>query len=100
MGATIGDVGLPCPSEALVISHVFFMNTSQQKLLQQKIQSLPLSPELLKIFGFENMEILQDVLDIEIYNWSDRFPGFTQHHRQDFITWLEENDLTEFLKED
>ena len=76
------------------------MNSIQQKLLKQKLQSLPLSRELLQIFAFAKMEILQDVLDIEEYKWSNRFPGFTQHHRQDFITYLQQNDLTDFLKED
>ena len=76
------------------------MNTKHQELLSQKITDIPFSDELKKLLQFNKLETLQDVLNIEVYNWHKKLPGFTMHHQHEIVSYLQKNDLSEFLKED
>jgi hypothetical protein len=79
---------------------IFFMSSKQEELLQQKIADLPFTENLKQILHFQKLATLQDVLNIETYNWHKKFPGFTYHHQHEIVSYLQQNDLTEFLKED
>lgn len=79
---------------------IFFMNLKHQELLLQSIEGLPFTRDLKNILHFQKLEALKDVLNIETYNWHKNFPGFTYHHQHEIVSYLQKNDLTEFLKED
>lgn len=80
--------------------HFFYMNPISEKLLQQKVEDLPFTQDLKNTLLFQKLEILQDVLNIEVYNWHKQMPGFTMHYQHEIVNYLQQNDLTEFLKED
>jgi hypothetical protein len=69
-------------------------------LLKQKIEDLPFSPRLKTILAAQNLLTLQHLLQIEVYNWHKTIPGFTYHHQQEILNFLQENNLTDHLKED
>ena len=74
--------------------------SSKHEALSKKVADLPFSEDLKQILHFQKLETLQDLLDIETYNWHKNFPGFTYHHQHEIISYLQQNNLEEFLKED
>lgn len=77
----------------------FYMNAKQQELLNQQVNDLPFSSDLKKLLEFNNLTCLQDVLNIEVYNWHRKLPGFTHHYQHEIVSYLQKNDLIEYLKE-
>lgn len=75
------------------------MNAKHQELLNQKVNDLPFSDDLKKLLQFNKLVTLQDVLNIEVYNWHKKLPGFTYHYQHEIVSYLQKNDLTEYLKE-
>ncbi len=78
----------------------FYMNAKQQGLLKQQVKDLPFSSDLKKLLEFNNLATLQDVLNIEVYNWHKNLPGFTHHYQHEIVSYLQKNDLIDSLKED
>jgi hypothetical protein len=76
------------------------INRKQQELLNQKITDLPFSDDLKNLLHFNKLETLKDVLDIELHNWHKKFPGFTMHHQHEIVSYLQQNNLIEYLKEE
>ena len=76
------------------------MATQKQLLLNQKIETLPFSTELKNICEENKIDILIDLMDIEVYFWQQKLKGFNYHHQHEIVSYLQQNDLLEFLKED
>ena len=76
------------------------MNKKYQELLNQKITELPFSDDLKNLLQFNKLITLDDVLNIEVYNWHKKLPGFTHHYQHEIVSYLQKNDLAEYLKED
>jgi len=83
-----------------VWAQLFCMNETHQELLRQRVKDLPFTDELKQLLQFNNLSILGDVLNIEVYNWHKTLPGFTFHHQHEIVSYLQEAGLIEFLKED
>ena len=78
----------------------FCMNPNHQELLSQEIKNLPFTEDLKNLLAANNLKTLQDILNIEIYNWHKQLPGFTMHYQHEIVSYLRQNDLTEYLKEE
>lgn len=102
MGATIGEVGLRGSSVAnrTVFHALFYMNDTQQKLLDQKIIDLPWEESLKSVLINSNIFILRDLLDMDVANWRKVIFRFNFHHQHEILEYLEKNNLIEFLKEE
>jgi hypothetical protein len=102
VGATIGEVGLRGSSVAVALCSTpfFYMNDTQQKLLDQKIIDLPLEDSLKSVLINSNIFILRDLLDMDVANWRKVIFRFNFHHQHEILEYLEKNNLTEFLKEE
>jgi len=76
------------------------MPTKNKMLLNQQLEILPFSSELKMICSEHNIHKLNDLLDIEVYFWQQKLKGFNYHHQHEVVSYLQQNDLLEFLKED
>ena len=76
------------------------MSTNKQILLNQQIETIPFTEELKKILASGNIHTLKDLLNMEVYNWHKKLSGFNYHHQHEVVSWLQKQDLMEFLKED
>jgi hypothetical protein len=76
------------------------MITEKQIILNQKLSSLPFSIELKTICAENNILTLYDLLEMEIHRWQEKAKGFNYHHQHEIVSFLSENNLLEFLKED
>ena len=77
----------------------FYMNTKHKNLLLQKIKDLPFTEDLKNILRTYDIKTLQDLLNIELYNWHKKLVGFNYHHQYEIIACLQEAKLMKFLKE-
>ncbi len=71
-----------------------------ESILKQKIVSLPFTAELKKVLSTGGVENLEDLLQVEVYNWHNKYRGFNYHHQQEIVKYLEQNKLLRYLKED
>ena len=78
----------------------FFMNNNNEKLLHQTIQVLPFTVELKNVLLTNNIGKLEELLNNEVHTWHKNIPGFTYHHQHEIVSYLDKNDLINFLKED
>jgi hypothetical protein len=76
------------------------MSQANEKLLQQEIKDLPFTDDLKSILAFNKFQTLEDIVKVEVYNWHKNIPGFNYHHQHEIVTYLMNNDLGHFLKED
>lgn len=76
------------------------MPANKQILLNQEIETIPFSEELKNILASKNIHTLSDILNIEVYNWHKKLPGFNYHHQHEIVSWLSKNGLMEFLREE
>jgi len=76
------------------------MPVNKQILLNQEIETIPFTDALKKILASGNIHTLKEILNIEVYNWQKKISGFNYHHQHEIVSWLQKQDLMEFLKED
>ena len=93
--------GPPGSSVAVIMcsTSIFFMQTDKQILLQQRIEALPFSKELIELCTNNNIATLENLLDIEIHKWHKLFIGFSYHHQHEIVSYLQAHDLEEFIRE-
>jgi hypothetical protein len=58
----------------------FYMNNKHQELLSAQVKDLAFSDDLKQLLQFNKLATLEDVLNIEVFNWHKKLPGFTMHH--------------------
>ncbi|MBA3675758.1 MAG: hypothetical protein H0W75_12530 [Chitinophagaceae bacterium] len=71
-----------------------------KNLRQQKIKDLPFTGNLKDVLAQNNINTVKDLLNLSVPTWHKNFPGFTYHHQHELISFLQESNLMEFLKED
>ena len=75
------------------------MQTDKQILLKQRIAALPFSEDLIEVCTNNSVYTLENLLDIEIHNWHVLFIGFNYHHQHEIVSYLQTNNLEEFIIE-
>jgi hypothetical protein len=65
-----------------------YMNNKHQELLSAQVKDLPFSDDLKQLLQFNKLATLEDVLNIEVFNWHKKLPGFTMHHKHEIISYL------------
>jgi hypothetical protein len=76
------------------------MQIQKESLLKQQIKDLPFSDELKNVCLNKKIDTLQNLLNIEVYNWHKNLEGFNYHYQHQIVAYLQKNNLMEFLKED
>jgi hypothetical protein len=76
------------------------MPVNKQILLNQQLDSIPFSIELKQVCTTNDIHTLEDLLELEVYNWHKKLKGFNYHHQYEVVSYLMENDLMKFVKEE
>jgi len=93
-------LGLRGPSVTVAcVPRHFFMGNNEKPLLQ-KIEDLPLSEDLKNILRKNKIIDLEQLLNIKVFNWHKNFPEFTYHHQHEIVSYMQQNNLMEYLNED
>jgi hypothetical protein len=76
------------------------MPANKQILLNQLLESIPFSNELKQVCTANRIHTLQDLLDLDVYDWHKKLKHFNYHHQHEIVSYLIENDLMQFVKEE
>ena len=79
---------------------ICFMDNNNNNLLLEKIELLPLTAGLKNILLKNNIANLEQLLQIEVHQWHKDFSGFTYHHQHEIVSFIDANNLGDFLKEE
>jgi hypothetical protein len=80
------------------VYHVFFMAPDNNNILKQKLAALPFSDDFKTVAAKLGFETLEDISNIHVAALIE-LEGFTYHILQEFVQLMQQNNLTQYIKQ-